>query len=139
MRNTPPDQVLQHLLGYTCLNDVTARDIQVWGGNFLHLCHSKSFDTFCPTGPWVVTDVDSTNLDLTLAVNGEVRQKTNTSDMIFPVAQMVSYFSHVMTLLPGDLVCTGTPSGIGQMQVGDVVEVTIEKIGTLRNTIIAKP
>ncbi len=139
MRNTPPSEVLEHLLGYTCLNDVTARDIQVWGGNYLHLCHSKSFDTFCPTGPWVVTDVDPTNLDLSLSVNGEVRQKTNTSDMIFPVAQMVSYFSHVMTLLPGDLVCTGTPSGIGQMQVGDVVEVTIEKIGTLRNGVIAKP
>jgi 2-keto-4-pentenoate hydratase/2-oxohepta-3-ene-1,7-dioic acid hydratase in catechol pathway len=139
MRNTPPGEVLKHLLGYTCLNDVTARDIQVWGGNYLHLCHSKSFDTFCPTGPWVETELDPTNLDLSLSVNGEVRQKTNTSDMIFPVAQMVSYFSHVMTLLPGDLVCTGTPSGIGQLQVGDVVEVTIEKIGTLRNGVIAKP
>jgi len=139
MRNTPPREVLRHLLGYTCLNDLTARDIQVWGGNFLHLCHSKSFDTFCPTGPWVETDVDPHSLDLSLSVNGEVRQKTNTSDMIFPVEEMVSYFSHVMTLLPGDLICTGTPGGIGQLAVGDVVEVTIEGVGTLRNPVVAKP
>lgn len=139
MRNTPPREVLQNLLGYTCLNDVTARDIQVWGGNLLHLCHSKSFDTFCPTGPWLATDVDPHNLDMSLSVNGEVRQKSNTSDMIFPVEDMVSYFSHVMTLLPGDLICTGSPAGIGRMEVGDNVEVTIEGIGTLRNRIVTTP
>lgn len=139
MRNTPPRDVLRCLLGYTCLNDVTARDIQVQGGNLLHLCHSKSFDTFCPTGPWVVTDLDPRGLDLRVLLNGEVRQKTNTSDMIFPVEEMVSYFSQVMTLLPGDLICTGSPAGIGPMQVGDIVEVTIEGIGTLRNRIVRKP
>lgn len=135
MYRVAPEDVRRHILGYTCVNDVTARDIQRWGGNFLHLCHSKSFDTFCPTGPWIETDIDPDNLDLTLSVNGELRQQTNTSDLIFSVAQMVSYFSHVMTLKPGDLVLTGTPSGIGPMQVGDTVELTIQGIGTLRNSV----
>lgn len=139
MRRVAPEDVKAGILGYTCVNDVTARDIQAWGGNFIHLCHSKSFDTFCPTGPWIETDFDPGNAEMTLTVNGEVRQQTNTSDMIFTVEQMVSYFSHVMTLLPGDLVLTGTPAGVGQMQVGDVVEVTIEGIGTLRNHIVGAP
>jgi 2-keto-4-pentenoate hydratase/2-oxohepta-3-ene-1,7-dioic acid hydratase in catechol pathway len=138
MRNTPPGEVLQNLLGYTCANDVTARDIQVIGGNLLHLCHSKSFDTFCPTGPWVETDLDAHSLDIELRINGEVRQKTtNTSDMIFPVEEMVSYFSRVMTLLPGDLILTGAPPGIGGMRVGDNVEVVIQGIGTLRHGVVA--
>lgn len=136
MRRVAPEDVRANILGYTCVNDVTARDIQAWGGNFLHLCHSKSFDTFCPTGPWIETDIDPGNLDMTLTVNGETRQQTNTSDMIFSVEQMVSYFSHVMTLMPGDLVLTGTPAGVGQLQVGDVAELTIQGIGTLRNKVI---
>jgi 2-keto-4-pentenoate hydratase/2-oxohepta-3-ene-1,7-dioic acid hydratase in catechol pathway len=139
MRNTPAKDVLQNLLGYTCANDVTARDIQVQGGNLLHLCHSKSFDTFCPTGPWVETDLDAHAIDIELKINGEVRQrKSNTSDMIFPVEEMVSYFSHVMTLLPGDLILMGAPPGIGPMQVGDRVEIIIQGIGTLRHTVVAK-
>jgi 2-keto-4-pentenoate hydratase/2-oxohepta-3-ene-1,7-dioic acid hydratase in catechol pathway len=138
MRNTPPGEVLQDLLGYTCVNDVTARDIQQVGGNLLHLCHSKSFDTFCPTGPWIETELDPHGLDIELRINGEVRQrKTNTSDMIFPVEQMVSYFSQVMTLLPGDLILTGAPPGVGPMKVGDNVELIIQGIGTLRHTVIA--
>jgi 2-keto-4-pentenoate hydratase/2-oxohepta-3-ene-1,7-dioic acid hydratase in catechol pathway len=137
MHNTPPEDVLKNLLGYTCVNDVTARDIQVIGGNLLHLCHSKSFDTFCPTGPWVETELDAHHIDIELRINGEVRQrKSNTSDMIFPVENMVSYFSHVMTLLPGDLILTGAPPGIGAMSPGDDVEVIIEGIGTLRHTVI---
>jgi 2-keto-4-pentenoate hydratase/2-oxohepta-3-ene-1,7-dioic acid hydratase in catechol pathway len=137
MRKTPPAQVLEHLLGYTCVNDVTARDIQVIGGNLLHLCHSKSFDTFCPMGPWIETELDPHNLDIELKINGQVRQKkTNTSDMIFPVEEMVSYFSHVMTLLPGDLILTGAPPGVGPMQVDDKVELTIQGIGTLRHTVV---
>lgn len=138
MRNTPPSEVLGNLLGYTCVNDVTARDIQVIGGNLLHLCHSKSFDTFCPAGPWVETELDAHSVDIELRINGEVRQrKTNTSDMIFPVEEMVSYFSRVMTLLPGDLILTGAPPGIGGMKVGDDVEVIIQGIGTLRHGVIA--
>jgi 2-keto-4-pentenoate hydratase/2-oxohepta-3-ene-1,7-dioic acid hydratase in catechol pathway len=138
MHCTPPERVLDCLLGYTCVNDVTARDIQVTGGNLLHLCHSKSFDTFCPAGPWVETELDAHAIEIELRINGEVRQrKTNTSDMIFPVEQMVSYFSHVMTLLPGDLILTGAPPGIGPMAVGDSVEVIIQGIGTLRHTVAA--
>lgn len=137
MRDTPAKEVLKNLLGYTCVNDVTARDIQVQGGNLLHLCHSKSFDTFCPTGPWVETDCDAHAIDIELRINGEVRQrKTNTSDMIFPVEEMVSYFSKVMTLLPGDLILTGAPPGIGPMQPGDQVEVVIQGVGTLRHTVV---
>jgi len=139
MRNTPAKDVLRNLLGYTCANDVTARDIQVQGGNLLHLCHSKSFDTFCPVGPWIETELDAHAIDIELRINGEVRQrKSNTSDMIFPVEEMVSYFSHVMTLLPGDLILTGAPPGIGGMKVGDSVEVVIQGIGTLRHTVITK-
>jgi 2-keto-4-pentenoate hydratase/2-oxohepta-3-ene-1,7-dioic acid hydratase in catechol pathway len=141
MRRTPPNEVLPNLLGYTCVNDVTARDIQAIGGNFLHLCHSKSFDTFCPTGPWIETDLDPHDLEIELTINGEVRQKkTSTSDMIFPVENMISYFSHVMTLLPGDLILTGVPPGVGPMEVGDRVELTIQGIGTLRHTVVtARP
>jgi 2-keto-4-pentenoate hydratase/2-oxohepta-3-ene-1,7-dioic acid hydratase in catechol pathway len=139
MRDTPAKDVLENLLGYTCVNDVTARDIQVQGGNLLHLCHSKSFDTFCPTGPWIETELDAHAIDIELRINGEVRQrKTNTSDMIFPVEEMVSYFSKVMTLLPGDLILTGAPPGIGPMQPGDKVELIIQGVGTLKHTVIRK-
>ena len=139
MRNVPPEAVREHVLGYTCANDVTARDIQIEGGNFLNICVAKSFDTFCPLGPWLVTDVDPGNLDLSLTVNGKIRQKTSTSDMIFPVEKMLSYFSHIMTLLPGDLILTGTPAGIGRMEIGETCEITIEGIGTLSNPIVASP
>ncbi|MFI4988994.1 MAG: fumarylacetoacetate hydrolase family protein [Alphaproteobacteria bacterium] len=139
MRNTPPEEVMDHVLGYTCANDVTARDIQVEGGNFMNICVSKSFDSFCPLGPWLVTDIDPSGLDLTLTVAGKVRQQTNTADMIFPVEVMLSYFSHIMTLMPGDLVLTGTPAGIGRMEIGETVEVIIEGIGTLSNPVVASP
>jgi 2-keto-4-pentenoate hydratase/2-oxohepta-3-ene-1,7-dioic acid hydratase in catechol pathway len=137
MRNTPPEAVLDHILGYACGNDVTARDIQIEGGNMLNLSVSKAFDTFNPVGPWLVNGLDPRDLGLSLTVNGVIRQKSRTADMIFPVEVMLSYFSSIMTLLPGDLVMTGTPEGIGQMQIGDVCEVTIEGIGTLRNPVVA--
>jgi 2-keto-4-pentenoate hydratase/2-oxohepta-3-ene-1,7-dioic acid hydratase in catechol pathway len=140
MRNTPAKDVLKNLLGYTCANDVTARDIQVQGGNLLQLCHSKSFDTFCPVGPWIETELDAHAIDIQLRINGEVRQRTtNTSDMIFPVEEMVSFFSHIMTLMPGDLILTGAPPGIGGMKAGDNVEVVIQGIGTLRHSVVTKP
>jgi len=138
MHRTPPSEVAKHLLGYTCANDVTARDIQATGGNFLHLCHSKSFDTFCPAGPWVETELDPRAVDIELRINGEVRQrKSNTSDLIFPVEVMVSFFSHVMTLNPGDLILMGAPPGVGRMEVGDRVELIIDGVGTLRHTVAA--
>jgi 2-keto-4-pentenoate hydratase/2-oxohepta-3-ene-1,7-dioic acid hydratase in catechol pathway len=139
MRNVAPEDVREHVLGYTCANDVTARDIQVEGGNFLNLSVSKAFDTFCPLGPWLETDIDPSDLALTLKVDGTLRQQTRTSDMIFPVEIMLSYFSHIMTLLPGDLVLTGTPAGIGRIEVGQTCEVTVEGIGTLSNPIVASP
>ena len=136
MRNVAEADVRAHILGYTCANDVTARDIQVEGGNFLNLCVSKAFDTFCPLGPWLETDVDPSDLQMTLRVDGKLRQETRTSDMIVPVETMLAYFSRVMTLLPGDLVLTGTPAGIGRMEIGQTCEIAIEGIGTLSNPIV---
>lgn len=127
------EEVKEKILGYTCFNDVTARDLQKKDGQWTR---SKSFDTFAPTGPFIVSHIDPQNLTLSLYLNGERRQFSSTSDMIFSVDEIVSFASQIMTLLPGDIIATGTPSGIGPMEVGDVVEVEIEKIGSLQNTII---
>jgi 2-keto-4-pentenoate hydratase/2-oxohepta-3-ene-1,7-dioic acid hydratase in catechol pathway len=120
------------ILGYTCFNDVTARDLQSKDKQFTR---SKSFDTFAPIGPWIETDLDPTDCKVESYLNGELKQSGNTSDLVFPVFQLVSFISSVMTLLPGDIIATGTPSGIGPMKVGDTVEVRIGGIGTLRNQI----
>lgn len=129
------EEAKANILGYACANDVTARDIQAKGGNMVQLCHSKAFDTFCPVGPWIETELDANNVEVTLTVNGEQRQKGNTSDMIFTIEEMVSFFSHIMTLLPGDVVLTGTPYGVGEIKSGDVVNVSIDGIGTLSNRV----
>jgi 2-keto-4-pentenoate hydratase/2-oxohepta-3-ene-1,7-dioic acid hydratase in catechol pathway len=121
-------EALSCVLGYTCANDVTARELQKRDGQWTR---AKGFDGFCPLGPWVETDVDPTDLLLETLVNGEVVQTTRTSDMIFDVPTLVSFISGVMTLLPGDIVLTGTPSGVGELHVGDTVEVRIEGIGSL--------
>lgn len=120
----------EHILGYTCANDVTARDLQRMDGQWTR---AKSFDGFCPLGPWVETDIDPADLLVETLLNGEVVQSGRTSDMIFDPLTLVSFASHVMTLLPGDVVLTGTPGGIGPMKSGDVVEVRIEGIGSLLN------
>jgi len=125
----------RYILGYTCVNDVTARDLQSRDKQWTR---SKSFDTFCPIGPCIETELDPANLSLETCLNGEVKQRTSTSDLIFPVLELVSFISHIMTLLPGDIIATGTTSGIGPMQPGDTVEIKIENIGTLRNY-VAKP
>ncbi|MBP0440384.1 fumarylacetoacetate hydrolase family protein [Tianweitania sediminis] len=130
-----PEEAKANILGYACANDVTARDIQARGGNMVQLCHSKAFDTFCPVGPWIETELDANNVDVSLTVNGETRQQGNTSDMIFTIEEMVSFFSHIMTLLPGDVVLTGTPYGVGEIKSGDVVNVTVQGIGTLSNRV----
>jgi 2-keto-4-pentenoate hydratase/2-oxohepta-3-ene-1,7-dioic acid hydratase in catechol pathway len=127
------DDAKRHILGYTCLNDVTARDLQYKDRQWTR---SKSFDTFSPIGPCIETELDPNNLSLETYLNGELRQQTNTSDLIFTVGELVSFISHVMTLLPGDIIATGTTSGIGPMQPGDTVEVKIENIGTLRNYVV---
>jgi 2-keto-4-pentenoate hydratase/2-oxohepta-3-ene-1,7-dioic acid hydratase in catechol pathway len=122
------------ILGYTCVNDVTARDLQKKDGQFTR---SKGFDTFAPMGPWIETEIDPTRLSVESFLNGEQMQAGNTSDLAFPVFSLVAFISRVMTLLPGDVIATGTPSGVGPMEVGDTVEVRVEGIGTLRNTVEA--
>ena len=135
MRNVAPDDVPRHVLGYAPGNDVTARDVCHDGRHTV--IFSKSWDTFCPVGPWVETDINPDNLDLTVRVDGELRQNVNTSDMIFPVNQLLSYMSYFITFLPGDLILTGTPAGIGPMNIGQTCEVSVSGIGTLRNPIVA--
>ncbi len=131
-RHLRPEEVAHHVLGYTCANDVTARDIQKKDGQWTR---AKSFDGFCPLGPWVETDVDPSDLKIETLLNGEVVQSSRTSDMVFDVPTLISFVSCVMTLLPGDVVLTGTPGGIGPMHPGDVVEVRIEGVGSLVNPV----
>jgi 2-keto-4-pentenoate hydratase/2-oxohepta-3-ene-1,7-dioic acid hydratase in catechol pathway len=132
-RYVPKEKAREYILGYTCLNDVTARDLQAKDKQWTR---AKSFDTFCPIGPWIETELDPSDLSLGTYLNGEVKQFTRTSQMIFGVDELVSFISHVMTLLPGDVIATGTTSGIGPMKNGNTVEVKIEGIGTLRNYVI---
>ena len=129
-----PDDVPAHILGYTCANDVTARDIQLREHNF---GRAKCFDTFAPLGPWIETELDPSNLLLETVLNGQKKQSCRTSDMAFSIIDIVAFVSDVMTLNPGDVISTGTPDGMGTMSVGDVVEVSIEGIGTLRNTVVS--
>jgi len=128
-----PDEVPTHILGYTCANDVTVREYQRIDGQWTR---AKGFDGFCPVGPWIDTDIDPSDLAIESFVNGELRQSARTSDMIFSVPELVSFISQTMTLLPGDLVLTGTPSGVGPMSRGDIVEVRIEGIGSLINSVV---
>ena len=134
-RNVPREKAADYILGYTCVNDVTARDLQARDKQWTR---AKGFDTFAPIGPCIETELDPSNLALETRLNGEVKQKTTTAELIFPVDVLVSFISEVMTLLPGDVIATGTTSGIGPMQPGDIVEVQIEGIGTLRNY-LARP
>jgi 2-keto-4-pentenoate hydratase/2-oxohepta-3-ene-1,7-dioic acid hydratase in catechol pathway len=121
-----------YIRGYTSLNDVTARDVQRKDVQFTR---GKSFDTFCPIGPWIETELDVMDLRVTCSVNGEIRQDGRTSQMVFPVDFLVRYISRQMTVLPGDVIATGTPSGVSKLNSGDVCEVEIDGIGTLRNTV----
>jgi len=125
-----PDEALDYVLGYTCFNDITARDLQNVDGQWTR---AKGFDTFAAIGPWIETDVDAANAPIETYVNGVQKQNGNTNDLIFPVKEVISFISQVMTLLPGDVIATGTPSGIGPMNPGDTVEIKIAPIGTLRN------
>jgi len=123
----------EYVFGYTCLNDVTARDIQQHDGQWTR---GKSMDGFCPIGPWVVDELDPGELKLETRLNGKVMQQGNTKDFITPVGQLIEFISASMTLEPGDVIATGTPAGIGPMVPGDSVEVEIEGIGILKNQII---
>jgi 2-keto-4-pentenoate hydratase/2-oxohepta-3-ene-1,7-dioic acid hydratase in catechol pathway len=123
---------LDYVLGYTCVNDVTARDLQRRDVQFTR---AKSFDTFCPVGPFIVDGLDPLNLVVTTRVNGSIKQNGRTADMAFSVPFLIRYISNIMTLYPGDLIATGTPAGVSAMKDGDVVEVEIEGIGVLRNPV----
>ncbi len=132
MHRVPAANVSQSVLGLCCGNDVTARDLQKIDGQWTR---AKGFDGFCPLGPWVATDVDPGDLLLETLVNGELKQSSRTSDMLFHPWELVSFISNVMTLVPGDVVLTGTPGGIGPLHSGDTVEVRIEGVGSLCNPV----
>jgi len=134
-KSVPEERAGDYILGYTCFNDVTARDLQPKNGQWTL---SKGFDTFSPIGPWIVTDLDPSQLEISTFLNGERRQHSNTRNLIFGCKTLVSYISQAMTLLPGDVIATGTSSGIGKMAIGDRVDVVIEGIGTLSNTIVGE-
>ncbi len=121
----------KYILGYTCFNDVTARDLQKKDGQWTR---AKSFDTFAPFGPWI-TKIDPSDAAIQTRVNGDVKQKSSTSDLIFSVPKLVEFISNVMTLQPGDVIATGTPPGVGPLQRGDVVDVEVEGIGVLKNSV----
>jgi 2-keto-4-pentenoate hydratase/2-oxohepta-3-ene-1,7-dioic acid hydratase in catechol pathway len=125
-----PQEALDYVLGYTCFNDVTARDLQQLDGQWTR---AKGFDTFAPFGPCIETDINLSNTQLETRLNGQIKQKSNINDLIFPVKETISFISRVMTLLPGDVIATGTPGGIGPMNPGDTVEIRIGGIGVLRN------
>ena len=132
-RQVPAARVPEVIFGYTCANDVTARDLQARDGQW---ARAKGFDTFCPLGPWIQTDLDPADLELTTVVNGEIRQNARTSQLMHDVTSLITYVSAVMTLLPGDVLLTGTPAGVGPLKEGDEVSVSIENIGTLTNGVI---
>ena len=132
-RNIPVSEAHNFIAGFTCANDVTARDLQRIDGQWTR---AKSFDTFCPLGPRIVKDVDPTALGIMTRVNGQVMQQSTTANMIFNVYDLVSFISGIMTLLPGDVIITGTPPGVGPLFPDDTVEVEIEGIGVLANTVM---
>jgi 2-keto-4-pentenoate hydratase/2-oxohepta-3-ene-1,7-dioic acid hydratase in catechol pathway len=123
----------QYVLGYTCVNDVTARDIQ---RSDVQFTRGKSFDTFCPVGPHIETELDVSDIRVTTTVNGVIKQDGRTSQMVFPVDFLIRYISRQMTLKAGDLIATGTPSGVSKLNPGDVCEITVEGIGTLSNKVV---
>jgi 2-keto-4-pentenoate hydratase/2-oxohepta-3-ene-1,7-dioic acid hydratase in catechol pathway len=129
-----PEEVADHILGYTIGNDVSARDLQRRDGQWTR---AKGFDTFSPLGPWIETDFDPADAMISCHVNGELRQMASTRDMVFNVRTLIAYASSIMTLEPGDVFFTGTPAGVGPLLPGDVVEITIEGLGTLRNKVAA--
>ncbi|MDH5507661.1 MAG: fumarylacetoacetate hydrolase family protein [Anaerolineae bacterium] len=128
--------VMNHVLGFIVANDITARDLQRRDGQWTR---GKGFDTFCPVGPWIMTDFDPADALLTCHVNEELRQMASTRDMVFTVRQLVAYASSVMTLEPGDVLLTGTPAGVGKLNAGDVVKVEIEGLGDLVNPVESEP
>jgi 2-keto-4-pentenoate hydratase/2-oxohepta-3-ene-1,7-dioic acid hydratase in catechol pathway len=134
-RDVPAAKVSDVIYGYTIANDVTARDLQNSDGQW---ARAKGFDSFCPLGPWIETELDVSNLQVTTELNGVEKQRGSTSLMMFDVAAIIAYVTSFMTLLPGDVIATGTPAGVGPMQPGDTVSVTVEGIGTLTNRVVSR-
>ncbi|HUR74060.1 MAG TPA: fumarylacetoacetate hydrolase family protein [Sporichthya sp.] len=134
-RDVPVERVPEVVFGYTVGNDVTARDLQRSDAQWTR---AKGFDSFCPLGPWIVPDLDVADLAVTTTLNGEVKQAGRTSAMVHKVPDLIAYITSVMTLLPGDVILTGTPAGVGPMKPGDEVSVTVEGIGTLTNPVAAR-
>ena len=132
-RHVPREKAMEYVFGYTCANDVTARDLQRRDGQWTR---AKGFDTFCPLGPWIETELDPSALRVRGVVDGEIRQEGSTRDLVFDVADLVAYCSAFSTLLPGDVILTGTPSGVGPILAGQSVSVEIEGIGTLTNSVV---
>lgn len=132
-RNVSLKDAPKYVLGFTCGNDVTARDLQKKDGQWTR---AKSFDTFAPLGPWVETELELDSVEIKLFLNSELKQSSASSQMIFSPFYLLSFISHIMTLYPGDVIMTGTPAGVGPMKPGDKVEVVIEGIGTLKNTVV---
>ena len=135
-KSISPGNALDYVLGYTIGNDITARDLQRKDGQWTR---GKGFDTFCPIGPWIETDFDPSDVMITCYVNNEMRQMASTRDMVFNVRNIIAFVSSVMTIFPGDLIFTGTPSGVGPLEHGDTVEVRIEGIGSLINPVSREP
>jgi 2-keto-4-pentenoate hydratase/2-oxohepta-3-ene-1,7-dioic acid hydratase in catechol pathway len=134
-RDVPKQRAADVIFGYTCANDVTARDLQLKDGQWTR---AKGFDTFCPLGPWMETGVDPADLGITTTVNGNVKQHARTSELLWDVPSLIEYVSSVMTLLPGDVLLTGTPEGVGPLTDGDEVSVTVESVGTLTNRVVIR-
>jgi len=134
-RDVPRERAADVIFGYACANDVTARDLQLKDGQWTR---AKGFDTFCPLGPWMETSADPADLGITTTVNGAVKQHARTSELLWDVPSLVEYVSSVMTLLPGDVLLTGTPEGVGPLTDGDEVSVTVESIGTLTNRVVIR-
>jgi 2-keto-4-pentenoate hydratase/2-oxohepta-3-ene-1,7-dioic acid hydratase in catechol pathway len=134
-RDVPEERAMEVVLGYTCANDVTARDQQATDGQW---SRAKGYDTFCPLGPWIETELDPSDLAITTTLNGETKQSSRTSVIVHKIPTLIAYITACMTLLPGDVILTGTPDGIGPMLVGDEVSVEIEGIGALTNPVVAR-
>ncbi len=134
-RDAPASRAADVILGYTCANDVTARDQQAADGQW---SRAKGYDSFCPLGPWIATGIDVADLAVSTRLNGEVKQNGRTSQLVHKIPELIAYITACMTLLPGDVILTGTPAGVGPMQVGDEVAVEIEQIGRLRNPVVAR-
>ena len=130
IKNIEEKDVMRHIEGFTCLNDITARDLQKKDSQWTR---AKSFDTFCPVGPKIVKNIDPNNLKIQSILNGKIKQDSNTSNFIFKAETLVSFISKIMALMPGDIIATGTPVGVGPMKKGDTIEIKIEGIGTLKN------